>query len=195
MIADRRRAGSGCGRSPVSWVGCLDGQPTAGPQQRPLRCVSTGAAQRQRGVGWQGLAAAAASSDTTCGTTFPASRLRAVRTSVELRHQTGEPDLHPIVGVISPTASTPAGPSRRPLTQVGEHVVHLRLRRVLGFGSHEAAWAWMQKLRRAMVCPGRDKLSGVVELDTAEQMSEHFVSTGDGVEIVWPTVRLTRAEV
>jgi len=39
------------------------------------------------------------------------------------------------------------------------------LQRVLGFGSYETAWAWMHKLRRAMVRPDRDKLSGVVEVD------------------------------
>ncbi|GAA2163991.1 transposase-like zinc ribbon protein [Humibacillus xanthopallidus] len=41
----------------------------------------------------------------------------------------------------------------------------LGLQRVLGFGSYETAWAWMHKLRRAMVRPERDKLSGLVELD------------------------------
>jgi len=41
----------------------------------------------------------------------------------------------------------------------------LGLQRVLGFGSYETAWAWLQKLRRAMVRPDRDQLSGVVELD------------------------------
>lgn len=39
------------------------------------------------------------------------------------------------------------------------------LQRVLGFGSYETAWAWMHKLRRAMVRPERDRLSGVVEVD------------------------------
>ena len=41
----------------------------------------------------------------------------------------------------------------------------LGLQRALGFGSYETAWAWMQKLRRAMVRPDREMLSGVVELD------------------------------
>jgi len=44
----------------------------------------------------------------------------------------------------------------------------LGLKRVLGFGSYETAWAWMHKLRRAMVVPGREMLGGpgkVVELD------------------------------
>jgi hypothetical protein len=39
------------------------------------------------------------------------------------------------------------------------------LQRVLGFGSYETAWAWLHKLRRAMVRPGRDRLRGTVELD------------------------------
>lgn len=41
----------------------------------------------------------------------------------------------------------------------------LGLQRVLGFGSYETAWAWLHKLRRAMVRPDRDRLSGVVEVD------------------------------
>lgn len=41
----------------------------------------------------------------------------------------------------------------------------LGLQRVLGFGSYETAWAWMHKLRRAMVRPDRDLLGGVVEVD------------------------------
>lgn len=39
------------------------------------------------------------------------------------------------------------------------------LQRVLGFKSYETAWAWMHKLRRAMVRPERDRLSGIVEVD------------------------------
>lgn len=35
----------------------------------------------------------------------------------------------------------------------------------MGFGSYETAWTWLQKLRRAMVRPNRDKLSGIVEVD------------------------------
>lgn len=41
----------------------------------------------------------------------------------------------------------------------------LGLKRVLGLGSYETAWSWMHKLRRAMVRPGRDLLSGRVEVD------------------------------
>jgi transposase-like protein len=41
----------------------------------------------------------------------------------------------------------------------------LGLQRVLGLGSYETAWSWLHKLRRAMVRPGRDRLSGAVEVD------------------------------
>jgi len=39
------------------------------------------------------------------------------------------------------------------------------LQRILGLGSYHTAWTWLHKLRRAMVRPGRDKLSGRVEVD------------------------------
>ncbi len=39
------------------------------------------------------------------------------------------------------------------------------LRQVLGLGSYQTAWAWLHKLRRAMVRPGRDRLTGEVEVD------------------------------
>ena len=41
----------------------------------------------------------------------------------------------------------------------------LGLQRVLGFGSYQTAWSMLHKLRRAMVRPGRDRLSGEVEVD------------------------------
>ena len=41
----------------------------------------------------------------------------------------------------------------------------LGLQRVLGFGSYRTAWAWLHKLRRAMVRPGRDRIGGTVEVD------------------------------
>lgn len=41
----------------------------------------------------------------------------------------------------------------------------LGLQRVLGLGSYQTAWTWLHKLRRAMVRPGRDLLSGRVEVD------------------------------
>lgn len=39
------------------------------------------------------------------------------------------------------------------------------LQRELGFSRYETAWTWLHKLRRAMVRPGRDRLSGLVEVD------------------------------
>lgn len=41
----------------------------------------------------------------------------------------------------------------------------LGLQRLLGLGSYKTAWAWLHKLRRAMVRPGRDRLAGYVEVD------------------------------
>lgn len=41
----------------------------------------------------------------------------------------------------------------------------LGLQRTLGLGSYHTAWEWLHKLRRAMVRPGREKLSGTVEID------------------------------
>ncbi len=41
----------------------------------------------------------------------------------------------------------------------------LGLQRILGLGSYHTAWQWLHKLRRAMVRPGRDRLSGIVEID------------------------------
>jgi transposase-like protein/ribosomal protein L37AE/L43A len=41
----------------------------------------------------------------------------------------------------------------------------LALQQVLGLGSYQTAWTWLHKFRRAMVRPGRDRLSGEVEVD------------------------------
>ncbi len=41
----------------------------------------------------------------------------------------------------------------------------LGLQRALGLGSYVTAWAWLHKLRRAMVRPGRDRLFGPAEVD------------------------------
>lgn len=41
----------------------------------------------------------------------------------------------------------------------------LGLQSILGIGSYETTWSWLHKLRIAMVRPGRDKLSGTVEVD------------------------------
>jgi len=51
------------------------------------------------------------------------------------------------------------------MTSQKHGVSALGLQRVLGLGSYHTAWAWLHKLRRAMVRPGRDRLSGAVEVD------------------------------
>ena len=77
----------------------------------------------------------------------------------------------------SVTAGTVFQDSHLPLTlwfRAMWHVVSqkngisaLGLQRALGLGSYKTAWTWLHKLRRAMVRPGRDRLSGRVEVDEA----------------------------
>jgi transposase-like protein/ribosomal protein L37AE/L43A len=76
---------------------------------------------------------------------------------------------------VSVTAGTMFQDTRTPLTvwframwwvtSQKNGVSALGLQRVLGLGSYQTAWAWLHKLRRAMVGPGRDRLSGRVEVD------------------------------
>ena len=78
-------------------------------------------------------------------------------------------------GRTSLTAGTIFEGTRKPLrtwfmamwfvTSQKNGVSALGLQRVLGLGSYETAWTWLHKLRRAMVRPGRDRLSGMVEVD------------------------------
>ena len=73
------------------------------------------------------------------------------------------------------TASTIFENTRKPLmlwframwwiTSLKTGASALGMKRVLGLGSYETAWTWLHKLRRAMVRPGRDLLSGRVEVD------------------------------
>ena len=39
------------------------------------------------------------------------------------------------------------------------------LQQILGLRSYQTAWTWLHKLRRAMIRPGREKLTGIVEVD------------------------------
>lgn len=39
------------------------------------------------------------------------------------------------------------------------------VQRILELGSYQTAWAWLHKLRRAMVRPDRDRLTGTIEVD------------------------------
>jgi transposase-like protein len=49
----------------------------------------------------------------------------------------------------------------------------LGLKRVLGLGSYQTAWSWLHKMRRAMIRPGRDRLSGNIEVDETLIGGEH----------------------
>jgi transposase-like protein len=53
------------------------------------------------------------------------------------------------------------------MTNQKSGVSALGLQRVLGLGSYRTAWRWLHKLRYAMVRPGRERLTGVVEADEA----------------------------
>lgn len=58
----------------------------------------------------------------------------------------------------------------------------LGLQRALGLGSYKTAWAILHKLRRAMVRPGRDRLTGVVEVDETYWGGEEAGALGRGTE-------------
>lgn len=53
------------------------------------------------------------------------------------------------------------------VTNQKQGVSALGLQRTLGLGSYRTAWSWLHKLRCAMVRPGRDRLSGIIEVDEA----------------------------
>ena len=58
----------------------------------------------------------------------------------------------------------------------------LGLQRVLGLGSYHTAWSWLHRLRRAMVRPGRERLSGVVQVDESFWGGERPGRRGRGAE-------------
>ncbi len=58
----------------------------------------------------------------------------------------------------------------------------LGLQRVLGLRSYETAWTWMHKLRCAMVRPGRERLSGMAEVDETYYGGEKPGKRGRGAE-------------
>lgn len=78
-------------------------------------------------------------------------------------------------GQVSITAGTIFHKTRKPLRlwframwwvtsqQYGANA--LGLQRLLGLRSYQTAWTWLHKLRRAMIRPGRDRLTGAVEVD------------------------------
>jgi len=56
------------------------------------------------------------------------------------------------------------------------------LQKILGVGSYHTTWKWLHKLRRAMVRPGRDSLSGEVEVDEIIIGGVHAGKRGRGAE-------------
>jgi len=76
---------------------------------------------------------------------------------------------------ISVTAGTVFEGTRKPLrlwframwhiTSQKHGVSAMGLQRVLGLKRYETVWIWLHKLRTAMVRPGRERLSGIVEVD------------------------------
>ena len=56
------------------------------------------------------------------------------------------------------------------------------VQRILELGSYKTAWVWLHKLRRAMVRPIRDRLSGRVEVDEAYIGGEKQGKRGRGAE-------------
>jgi hypothetical protein len=67
------------------------------------------------------------------------------------------------------------------------------LQRLLGLRSYETAWAHMHKLRRAMVRPGRDLLTDVVEVDESYVGGEE--SGVDGRQTVTKSLVICAVEV
>jgi len=75
-----------------------------------------------------------------------------------------------VAGTIFQDSKLPLAVWFRAMWQVASQkngVSALGLQRVLGLGNYKTAWALLHKLRRAMVRPGRERLSGVVEVDEA----------------------------
>jgi len=58
----------------------------------------------------------------------------------------------------------------------------LGLQKALGLGSYQTAWEWLHKLRRAMVRQGRDRLSGLAEMDETFIGGERSGKRGRGAE-------------
>lgn len=92
----------------------------------------------------------------------------------------------------SVTAGTLFHDTRKPLRLWFEAMWHitnqkyganaLGLQRILNLGSYNTAWRWLHKLRRAMVRPGRDNLSGTVEIDETYIGGKRSGKRGRGAE-------------
>lgn len=72
----------------------------------------------------------------------------------------------------------------------------LGLERMLGIGSYPTAWAMLHKLRRAMVTPGRNCLSGIIEADETYIGGKKPGKRGRGAEgkaLVFIGVEITKS--
>jgi len=58
----------------------------------------------------------------------------------------------------------------------------LNLKDLLGFGSYTTAWRWLQKLRSCTIRMGREKLSGIVEVDEFYLGGRRSSKRGRGAE-------------
>lgn len=56
----------------------------------------------------------------------------------------------------------------------------LGIQKIMGLGSYKTAWTWLHKLRRAMVTPDRDNLSGIIEMDESYIGGEKTGKRGRG---------------
>lgn len=93
---------------------------------------------------------------------------------------------------LSITAGTIFHKSKLPLTTIfralwwmvaqKNGVSAVGLQRVLGIGSYRTAWTWLHKFRRLMVFPGRDRLSGEVEVDETLVGGKRAGKRGRGAE-------------
>jgi len=93
---------------------------------------------------------------------------------------------------ISVTAGTVFEDTRKPL-RLWFHVMWFmmsqktgvsakNLQQSMGFGSYQTIWAWLHKLRSVMVRPGRERLSGSVEVDEAYIGGKTAGKRGHGAE-------------
>ena len=92
----------------------------------------------------------------------------------------------------SVTSGTLLHRSRSPLTKWFLAIWHLTsqkyganalgLQRALNLGSYQTAWEWLHRLRRAMVRPNRERLSGIIEMDEAYVGGKRAGKRGRGAE-------------
>jgi hypothetical protein len=61
-------------------------------------------------------------------------------------------------------------------------VITVNLQSLLGLVSYTTAWCWLQKLRSCTIRPGREKLSGTVEVDEIYLGGEFSGKRGRGAE-------------